>query len=295
MDEKKRIDLLRPEKINVQEFYNRFGWQKTPDGLFKDTVAWVDLRPLLLPYYRRVRNRAKAFFKKKGDFFLDAGSGGISYPEYLEYAQGFSKQVCVDLSMVGLKEARDKLGERGLYILGDMTLLPFRDEVFDAFACNHALYHVPADEQLQALRELYRTLKAEATGVITYTWPFSPISDWIPMKNKSRLFGLVKKIFFSKTESGPVLVEEIPPLYGHPHPPSWFRQVLDEVKIPYTMRVAQLIDPVFSRALIRENVWGRLLLGLLAFLEDWFPRWLSEKGRYPFIILKKQSTDKTDS
>ena len=283
---------MRAEKKIVQEFYDRFGWQKTPGGLFKDTVTWVDLRPPLLPYYRRVRNRVKKLLIKKGRFFLDAGSGGIPYPEYIQYADGFERHICLDLSFTGLKAAREKLGERGFYIRADIAHLPFRNATFEAFVCNHALYHVPPDEQLPVLLELYRTLSPGATGVIAYTWPTAPLMDWVARPNRSRLPRLIKKIFPPPTNTDPSPGEELPPLYGHPLPASWFHQVLGQARIPYEIRAAQLIDPGFSRAFIRENVWGKLLLSLIVFLEERLPHRLSEKGRYPFIILKKRPTEK---
>ena len=279
---------MREEKKTVREFYDTFGWQKSADGIYEDTNAWIDLRPVMLPYYRRARRRARRFFNHQGTYFLDAGSGAVPHPEYLEYSVGYKWHVCVDLSEVGLRQAQNKLQNRGAYVVADVTRLPFRSGVFDAVSSNHVIYHVPADEQARAILELYRALQPEARGVIAYTWPNCPLSDWILVGSQRRWLRLIRRIFTrSARREGPPqsIDQDIPALYFHPHSYRWIHNLLCTFELPYEIRIAQLVDNVFSRAIIGNNSLGRFCLACLAALEDLIPHGLARLGRYPFIII----------
>lgn len=61
------------------------------------------------------------------------------------------------------------LGDKGIYILGDVTNLPLVDGCMDSIVSLHTLYHVPADEQSEVLAEIYRLLKPRGTAVIVYS------------------------------------------------------------------------------------------------------------------------------
>jgi ubiquinone/menaquinone biosynthesis C-methylase UbiE len=168
--------VLRQEKATVRDFYESFGWGTDSSGTFNDTSAFVDLRSVLSSYYHRTQMRVRKFFKPSGKYFLDAGSGPLSQREYLLNAADYRYRGCVDLSERALKEARCKLRRRGLYVVGDLGKLPFREEAFDAVLASHVLYHIPEDEQASAVQELYRTLKRGGSCVIVYIWPKSLIT-----------------------------------------------------------------------------------------------------------------------
>ena len=68
------------------------------------------------------------YLRQGGKYILDVASGGIPQPEYLQYSEAFEKRICIDLSFVALQQARKKLGSKGIYILGDITNLPLRDD-----------------------------------------------------------------------------------------------------------------------------------------------------------------------
>jgi SAM-dependent methyltransferase len=159
---------LREDKRAVRNFYDTFGWSKRMSGPYVDTALFADIRPVLETYYHRTHIRVGKFLKGAGEYFLDAGSGPIPHPEYLEYSRHYRKRVCLDLSMRALIDARSKLGEHGAYVMGDLTALPFGDRTFDAILSAHAVYHVPDDQQAGAARELYRTLRDRGNCVITY-------------------------------------------------------------------------------------------------------------------------------
>lgn len=90
---------------------------------------------------------------------MTPGCGPLSEPEYILYSAGYMHRVCLDLSERALKEARDKVGGHGLYVMGDVSNLPFREGTLDAILVSHVLYHIPEDEQANTLRQLYSALK----------------------------------------------------------------------------------------------------------------------------------------
>ena len=97
--------------------------------------------------------------------FLDAGCGAS--PRKV-FGEGFRAHVCVDFSIAGLKQARERLGARGLYVVGDLTKLPFREEAFGGVLAAHCLYHVDADVQPLAVAELHRVVEHGRSVVVFY-------------------------------------------------------------------------------------------------------------------------------
>jgi SAM-dependent methyltransferase len=217
--------------------------------------------------------RVKKFLKPSGKYFLDAGSGPLSQPEYLLYAADYRYRVCVDLSARALKEARCKLNARGLYVVADLGNLPFREGTFDAVLASHVLYHIPEDEQASAIQELYRTLKSGGTCVIVYMWPTSLITKI------SECFSRVAK------QAGPVNTSQ-PPLYFHPHDYHWMKRNLPE-HWKADIRVWRSVDMAFTRRLIADNWVGKVLLRIIYWLEEMFPHAMARLGRYPMIVIHK--------
>ncbi|MEE9508339.1 MAG: methyltransferase domain-containing protein, partial [Anaerolineales bacterium] len=112
-------------KREVREFYDSVGWKGIGQGLYQN-ARYEDLRPVSRNYIHRCHLRVKRFIPQRGEYLLDAGSGPIQYPEYLEYSKGFRYRVCLDISMLALKEARERIGEHGLFVQGDIANLPFK-------------------------------------------------------------------------------------------------------------------------------------------------------------------------
>jgi len=176
--------MVHKEKKTVRNFYENFGWEKTADGRYKDTALFTDNREVVLKYSRKGQERIRKFFKNGGLYFLDAGSGAIPHKIEMDYSVNYKRRVCVDFSLTALKEARKKLGSKGLYVLSDITRLPFKDTVFDAIFCAHVLYHVPEDEQDLCLSEFNRVLSLNSTCTIIYS-------------NGENSLGLPQKVIFS--------------------------------------------------------------------------------------------------
>ena len=294
---------MRKEKQNVKQFYDTFGWDKNQNDVYKDTASFVDMRPVLSTYYHKVHMRVKKFFHPQGEYFLDAGSGAISHPEYIEYSSGFKRRVCVDFSAKALAEARSKLDDHGLYVLADLTRLPFSDHTFDATVCAHVLYHIPEDEQKAAIFELYRTLKPDGNCVITYTWPTSIFTKlalnfntkWITEKIR-RLLSMIpgaRYLWMKLTKRTGKTIDvgkpkqpSRPPLYFHPHDYQWFQETLPE-NWETDIRCWRSVGRIFTTRFVGNNFAGRLFLELLFWLETILPHALARLGQYPMIIIRK--------
>lgn len=63
----------------------------------------------------------------------------------------------LDLSEEMLKIAKNKLGTKATFVLGDAENLPFADESFDLVYCNDSFHHYPHPQIV--LSEIYRVLK----------------------------------------------------------------------------------------------------------------------------------------
>ena len=295
---------MRVEKQVVKNFYDGFGWERNEDGAYKDTAAFVDVRPVLRDYYHRIYLRVRRFLPPRGKHFLDAGSGAIPHPEYLEYSEGYERRVCVDLSARALSEARAKLGERGLYVMADLTRLPFKEGAFDATVCAHVLYHVPADEQEPAMRELHRTLHVGGRCVIVYAWPTSLATKLAAVFGPRAWAAAIRHLMARvpgarsawrglKRPAGQPGVgvspgqPARPPLYFHPHDYRWFRGILAG-EWQAEVRCWRFADRAFTSTFVGDNALGGWLLAALFRLEDLLPHLMGRAGKYPMIIIRKE-------
>ncbi len=272
-----------PPKQVVKSFYDSYGWKKGAQGQYQDQVDFEDTRPVSSSYRRACHLRVKRFIAPQGDFLLDAASGPVQYAEYLEYSSGYRKRVCVDFSMRALQEARDRLGDHGAYVLADVTCLPFRPEVFDAFVSLHTIYHVPAEEQADAFRELNRTLKRGRSGVVVYAWRRSAL---LPVR---RIVSSVLRKFERIRDSlGQGTRPEAPALYYAAYDRRWVARMLGEHHIQFDIRSWRSVSVPFLRRFIPDCVLGRVILQGLFWLEDRIPHILGRVGRYPLIVIERR-------
>jgi len=101
----------------VSKFYTQKGWE-TKSGVTEDAKRFEDLRHVAKDYVSRCRLRVLRHIPKAGDNILDMASGPIQYQEYLEYSKHFKKRYCVDLSESALKDAKNKIGDHGVFLRG---------------------------------------------------------------------------------------------------------------------------------------------------------------------------------
>lgn len=280
-------------KQQVQQFYDQVGWQQVAEGVYQN-MRYEDLRPVSAEYRRRCHLRVGHHLAPRGRFLLDAGSGPVQYPEYLTYSQGYTYRVCADISLVALKEARTRLGERGLYVVADVANLPFRAEVFEGAVSLHTFHHLPLDEQEKAYRELYRVLKPGASGVVVNGWTQSPLMrrfEWV-MRLAERLKARLQRASPSPAAQPLSAREGATPAgtYVEKMTPEWLKAHIG-TQMPLEIRVWRSVSVRFLRAVIHERLLGRFWLRLLYALEERFPHYFGEKGQYPLIILRKPNKE----
>lgn len=287
--------MSKPVQQQVRHFYDEVGWQK--EGEQYQNARYEDLRPVSAPYIHRCHLRVGRKLKPNGRFLLDAGSGPIQYPEYLTYSQGYRYRVCLDLSMVALKEARQRIGAHGLFVVADVAHLPFRQDAFEGVVSLHTLHHLPVEEQPSAYRELYRVLSPQCSAVVVNGWTDSPLMRrLLPLvRVMERLGGLFKKkqavaaplvagttgTASTNTSTGAATGTFVQKLT-----PDWLRQQLGR-EMRLEIGVWRSVSVRFLRAVIHPWLLGRVWLRLLYALEEGWPAFFGEKGQYPLIVIHK--------
>src|SRR5574339_1256839 len=156
--------MVENTKQQVREFYDQIGWSQAGDGLYQN-ARYEDLRPVSQEYIHRCHLRINRHLAARGDMLLDAGSGPVQWPEYLTYSEGYRFRVCADISITALKEARKRLGAKGLVVVADIANLPFKMDTFDGVVSMHTIHHLPLTEHRRAYTELTRVLKPGKSGV----------------------------------------------------------------------------------------------------------------------------------
>jgi SAM-dependent methyltransferase len=295
---------LSVEKQNMMAFYDQVGWVDH-GNLFEDAERFEDLRPVARDYIHNCHLRLKQHLPARGTYLLDAACGPIQYPEYLTYSEGYAYRICVDLSIVALRRARQKLGARGIYLLCDVTNLPLQDECVQGFVSLHTIYHVPANEQLQGISELYRALQPGGSGVIVYSW-----GEHAAVFHPRRLAGqraraLLRAVLPSAVHDGlkrvlkrgryAHVVDDAasaaapasePPLYFSAHDFVWFREQLAP-RFNAELAPWRSLSVPASKRFVHARYGGRQALAWLFALESRFPHFFGRHGQYPAFILRR--------
>jgi len=274
-------------KQDVRQFYDKVGWREISDGVYQN-AQYEDLRPVSNSYIHRCHLRVNRHLSPNGKFFLDAGSGPIQYPEYLTYSRNYQIRVCLDISIVALIDARKRIGDKGLFIVGDIAHLPFKNEVFDGIVSLHTIHHVPENDYLKAYLELNRVLLKGKRAVVVNGWKESafmrvfkfPILIMERIQKKEMPIHSPEKTIFKEKDN---------------KPEGTFVQKLDAGKLRKLLKNEIIIDIKvwrsvsvrFLRALIHPWFFGRVWLNLLYLLEEIFPHFFGKKGQYPLIIFQK--------
>ena len=279
------VDTRESRKRVVQAFYDSYGWKKDASGHYQDEVEFEDSHPVTFPYRHACHLRVKRFLQPHGDFLLDAASGPVQYSEYLEYSAGYRKRVCIDFSIEALREARYRLGGHGLYVLADITRLPFRAGSFDGFVSLHTIYHVPADEQEDALCELHRTLKCGKSGVVVYAWKRS----LLVVTGRAVLSAIKKTINRAWNRQDRRDGLGTPTLYYEPHDWRWMVSTLKKHRIHFDIRTWRSVSVPFLQRYIPNSSVGRIALRGVFWMEDRFPHLLGRVGTYPLVVIEKRA------
>jgi len=290
-------------KQEVQNFYDQVGWELVSEDIYQN-ARFEDLRPVSRQYIHDCHMRINRYLKPEGSFLLDAGSGPVQYPEYLEYSSGYRYRVCVDISIKAVLEARKRIDKLGLYVVADIANLPFIPGSFDGVVSLHTIHHLPEEEHLQAYCELYRVLANSSSAVIVNSWPESRLLRLFEPLVRGAYF--LRHMLFRLEGHEPIPPEdsvngaEESPLnpyrrrktkapkgtFTSRHEVEWIKSEVGSL-MPVEILVWRSVSVRFLRALIHPKLGGRAWLRLLFWLEERFPHFFGENGKYPLIVINK--------
>lgn len=216
---------------------------------------------------------------------MDAGSGPIPHDEYLTFHQGYKKRLCVDFSLDALYKAKKKLGDKGIYVVGDLTELPLQDGVAADAVAMHVIYHIPEEKQARALDELHRVLQPGRKAVIVYSWPYAPLVPQI-----ERICRLLAKITGQSPQVEKLGTDqstsEAPKLYFYAHDLQWFRSI--DWSFKYRVLPFRIIgNPTMKKYFTEHWIWTMVVKAL----EIWqkvMPGFTGRYGAYPVIVIEKR-------
>ncbi len=273
--------MTNQTKQKVREFYDEIGWQQEEDGNYQN-ARYEDLRPVSREYIHKTRLRVMNGLIPTGRFLLDAGSGPVQYDEYKVYSQGYEKRVCFDISIQALREARNRIGDHGLFIVGDLANLPFEAGTFDGAVSMHAIHHLALSEHPHAYAEIHRVLADGRTAAIVNGWQEPFLSQMAePLIGLMRLLSgrsaKRKKEWLNEEDPAGTFVEKMTP--------KWLKSQIGS-KMTIEIQPWRSMSTRILRWFVRP-FGGRALLRLVFWLEDVFPKFFAENGQYPLIVIKK--------
>jgi SAM-dependent methyltransferase len=217
---------------SVRRWYDEHGWQRDGrTGLYNDTATFSGAGSgsagAALYEAQSYRDLNDGF--GTGRYFLDAASGPIAHAEYLPWSAGYKNRICMDLSIVALREARARVGPHGIVINGDLTRLPLRDDSIDGGVSAYTIQHIDAEHQLTALRELIRVL-APGRSFCILTGIEPPLRRWA--------FVMLRPLLRKLTYKHKPRVER---LYYHARTPAWWRSTLQGLGLHVELRTLRLL------------------------------------------------------
>ena len=275
-------------KQSVKKFYDQVGWQMVSEGTYQN-AQYEDLRRVSRSYIQKCHLRVNRHLRSNGKYLLDAGSGPIQYPEYLTYSDGYQYRVCLDISVIALIEARERIGSsHGFFVVADVANLPFRNEIFDGIVSLHTLHHLPIYDYVTAYKNLKRVLKPNRAAVVVNGWRESTLMNWF-----DKPISIMEKIFQKSTPTSNQIKESNGD--NHSRPMGTFVHKINAQRLrdllgpdfPISISVWRSVSVRFLRAMIHPFLFGRFLLWILFELEELFPVLFGEKGQYPLITFGK--------
>jgi SAM-dependent methyltransferase len=281
---------MTDDKQKVREFYDEIGWQQEADGHYQNT-RYEDMRPVSAEYISKTRLRVNDGLVPTGKLLLDAGSGPVQYDEYLTYSRGYYKRVCLDVSFQALRDARERIGDHGLFVIGDLANLPFKSDAFDGEVSMHAVHHLPLEEHPRAYDELHRVLTPGRTGVIVNGWqsPKLMLMAEPLIRLVLRLNGLALRLTGRGPKKQPEPVNSKKPegTFVTKTTPEWFKREIGN-RMPLEIRPWRSLSTRILRLFVYPQLGGKLFLKFVFWLEGVFPEYFGENGQYPMIVIKKE-------
>jgi ubiquinone/menaquinone biosynthesis C-methylase UbiE len=277
------------DKKRVFDYYNEINYKvKGFFKIYEDPQKWVDCRPIALNYLKNSFNKASRFYPPNGKFILDIASGPIGLDEYMNLSNGYECRICIDISINALIQAKfnmEKVNKRGIFICGDITNIPLKNNICDTVLCQHTLYHVPKNDQFVAVNELFRVANNKSKIVIIYSWFYN---SWLMniTLNIIQIYRIIRH-FLGKLYVK--IVRSKPRLYFYSHSPRWFKKSFS-FSSDLEILCWRSTNKYFLTVFIHKWLFGRFILNKLTKIEDKFSKFMGVFGEYPAIIITKNKT-----
>ena len=271
---------MRIAEKNISDFYNTVGWE-SEGQIYEDTRRFVDLRNHAQEYNSKCRLRVSRHIPSSGDNMLDMASGPIPYKEYLAYSENFKKRYCVDLSSKALDDAKQKIGDKGVFLCGSFFDLDFENDFFDCVISLHTIYHMDKEQQEEAVRKLITVTKPGKPVIIVYRNPNTLIEYFVSPLRK------LKQVW-KKVNSRLVGSNKEAELYAFAYPIDWWSRFKSEADIEI-FPWKSFYSP-HQKVLIPDNKLGKKIFDLLYYLEEKFPNFFVHNFQYPMIVLRKKES-----
>jgi hypothetical protein len=204
----------------------------------------------------------------------------------------------LDISILALREARERVGNHGMYVQGDIANLPFKSDAFEGVISLHTIHHLPEDEHKSAFGDLLRTLKPSGKAAVVYSWGIhSPLMKLFngPISWTMRILRSLRErreddstgsdLQDSEGEDTASLVSR-PGTFTFKHDYYWIKSELKDLP-GLEIRVWRTVSTAFMRAFIHRKLLGRVWLRLLFAFEEMMPKTLGRFGQYPLILFRK--------
>jgi hypothetical protein len=277
---------------SVKSFYDRFGWKKEENDQYNDNKLFVSNKEVVLEYETLTTKRVDQFLENNGTYMLDIASGAVYQNEYQEFSKNFFCRICIDISITALKEAQENLkGQNAIFILGDITNIPLKNESCDCVLSMHTLYHVPKLKQAVGMNELVRVCKVNSNIVIAYNWGWHSILmnfALFPIR-MIKVFIRIRKVLFKKSQD--VMNNSTSGLYFYSHGRRYFAKH-KPVNSKISFYVLRSLHQDFIRLYLSDNAGSLRFLNRIYKLENKCPIFFGKHGAFPLIILKKTFADK---
>ena len=269
------------DSANLQRFFDEDGWMKNPSGSY-NAMARYDTRAVSV-YYNSACFRRIARQLRSGRYLLDAASGPIPHVDSTHY----DFRICLDFSITALHEAKAKLGEKGLYVLGDITCLPFASDSIDDVISLRTIHNVPRTMAATAVDELVRVVRPQGRVIIVGIWASSPLND-IALRGRAAL-GRLKRFLLAQPRRAPAPAAET---QQEPNPyfaPFDYGRYHNEIASRHktTLRVWSAAGVDFQKAFFADNSLGLVIVKIVIVAEQIFEPLAARYGQYPMFIVSK--------
>lgn len=277
---------LSHNKQRVFDYYNQINYRVQDElQVYNDTGKWVDYRDISSAYIKKSFTRSANHLPATGKYLLDIASGPIGLPEYMNLGKGYEWRICVDISVNALLQAKRNIEHnkgKAVFICGDITNIPIKDRVCDAVLSQHTLYHVPKNDQLQAVNEMYRVAKPNSKIVIIYCWFYH---SWLMNLglNVVQLYRIARHLtgkFYVR------FFNSKPRLYFYTHSPAWFKTSFKFSK-QIEFYCWRSTNKYFLTMYVHRLLGGKYLLNKLQYWEEKHNKFLGKYGEYPAIVITK--------